>query len=258
MRQILIKRQTTMIQTAISIVCFAVFVFITFMDTNVYAETLNNTNNIVGIGTSLQEAIEIINCESVVTEEITEYYESVKITMRAQKQLPIIQKPLDEYKESSIVTEEFVEQEIDENFDILTPCGYTQAELEYAVSDHRRDEMLQYVDTFLEAEELYGVNALYLMSKFGLESGWCKYESGNNNIGGWTNIRGEFMDFESVDHCILYIAEKLSTNFKDDVGTKLKDVCARYNTSDDYLDKIISIMKSRQDVIEDYRAEIYQ
>lgn len=253
-----IMQQTARTHILISIACLAVFILAILIFAIVLAAAPVDAEDTVATNIEPPAEIQtatIESCEFLIIEETLEIYEFEATSIEEQEPLPIIREPLPIVEKPLLVVEESKEQKIDEDFDILTSCGYTQAELEYAVSDHRRDKMLPYVDTLLEAEERYGVNALYLMSKLGLESGWCKYESGDNNIGGWTNIYGEFMDFESVDHCILYIAEKLSTSFKDDVGTRLEDVCSRYNTSDDYLDKIISIMQNRQDVIENYREE---
>lgn len=137
-------------------------------------------------------------------------------------------------------------QTIDENFDIFQPCGYTVEELEYAVSDNSRDELLPYIDTFLEAEDTYGVNAFYLLCKLGLESGWGQYESGENNIGGWTNGDGSYKDFESVEECILYISRNLSTRYKESVGSKLGDVCRMYCPGDGYLETLMGIMLDRE------------
>lgn len=146
-------------------------------------------------------------------------------------------------------------QEIDENFDILTPCGYNYEQLLYSVSDQYREEMAKNVLTILEAEEKYGVNALYLMCKLGLESGWAKYPSGENNLGGWTNADGSYMDFDSEKECIFYIADKLSTEYKDVTGTKLKDVCERYCPYSSYSEVLIDIMVGRKEKIEEMEVQ---
>lgn len=142
-------------------------------------------------------------------------------------------------------------QEIDSNFDILKPCGYSYEQLLYSVSDEYRYEMVKHIDTFLEAEKKYGVNAFYLMCKMGLESGWARYPSGENNLGGWTNSDGTYMDFESEEDCILYIAEKLSTEYKDISGSRLEDVCQRYCPNSGYSETLIDIMVGRKEKIEE-------
>ena len=133
-------------------------------------------------------------------------------------------------------------QAINRDFDILQPCGYTSEQLKSVLSDDAHKEMIPYVDSILEAERTHGVNALYLMCKLGMESGWGKYESGKNNIGGWTNNQGGFKDFNSVDECIMHIAKNLSTSYKDIVGTRLEDVCKRYCQDEGYTELLLEIM----------------
>lgn len=133
-------------------------------------------------------------------------------------------------------------QEINEDFDILTPCGYTQTQLEQAMQGEYYKEMLPYVNIIVKAEETYGVNALYLLCKLGLESGWGKYMAAENNIGGWTNYYGGFKDFESVEDCVMHIADNLSNVYKNEVGTRLEDVCNRYCSDDGYLKTLMQIM----------------
>lgn len=144
------------------------------------------------------------------------------------------------------VTPTVIHQTIDEDFDILQPCGYSVEQLTSVISDDSRKALVPYVDTFLEAEETYGINAFYLICKFGLESGWGQYESGENNIGGWTNADGTYKDFDSVEDCIMYISESLSTSYKNTVGTRLEDVCERYCPNEDYLETLLGIMEDRQ------------
>lgn len=133
-------------------------------------------------------------------------------------------------------------QAINRDFDILQPCGYTSDQLKSVLSDDAHKEMIPYVDSILEAERTHGVNALYLMCKLGIESGWGKYESGKNNIGGWTNNKGGFKDFNSVDECIMHIAKNLSTSYKEIVGTRLEDVCKRYCQDEGYTELLLEIM----------------
>ena len=133
-------------------------------------------------------------------------------------------------------------QAINRDFDILQPCGYTSDQLKSVLSDDAHKEMIPYVDSILEAERTHGVNALYLMCKLGIESGWGKYESGKNNIGGWTNNKGGFKDFNSVDECIMHIAKNLSTSYKEIVGTRLEDVCKRYCPDEGYTELLLDIM----------------
>lgn len=147
------------------------------------------------------------------------------------------------------------QQEINEDFDILLPSGYDCEQLLYSVQDEYRYEMAENVPTILEAEGKYGVNALYLMCKLGLESGWAKYPSGENNLGGWTNADGSYMDFDSEEECIMHIAENLSTEYKEKSGTRLADVCERYCPSDGYSETLIDIMVGRKEKIEEMEVQ---
>ena len=151
-----------------------------------------------------------------------------------------------EMDEEKVDSEEDAEstshQAINRDFDILQPCGYTSEQLKSVLSDDAHKEMIPYVDSILEAERTHGVNALYLMCKLGIESGWGKYESGKNNIGGWTNNQGGFKDFNSVDECIMHIAKNLSTSYKNIVGTRLEDVCKRYCQDEGYTELLLEIM----------------
>lgn len=166
----------------------------------------------------------------------------------------VIQAPEEETVEEIAVIEEVVvaqvlpeiePQPISRDFDITQPCGYTADELRYMVSDDSRKAMLPYVDILLEAEEKYGVNAFYLLCKFGYESGWGKHMAASNNIGGWTNGQGGYRAFDSVEQCIFTIAENLSTVYVNAVGTRLEDVSRRYCPNEEYVSVLLQIMSGR-------------
>ena len=135
------------------------------------------------------------------------------------------------------------------DFDILTPCSYSEEELYSAFDTPYHYRMLPYIDTFLEVEELYGVNAFYLMCKTGFESGWFKYLSAENNVGGWRTSNGCYMNFESIEDCIHHIAYNLSNTYKEHVGTNLKDVCSMYSPSGEYYSYLTNIMVQRENKI---------
>lgn len=189
-------------------------------------------------------------------EEATESVEDYKHTVQEQKTIPIASigrvQSLSILVINETVTEPEIEpQPITRDFNVFQPCGYSSEDLSYALSSESHEGLLPYVDTFLEAEETYGVNAFYLMCKLGYESGWGKYEAAENNIGGWTDGRGGFQDFESVEHCILYIAENLSTVYRDAVGERLEDVSRMYCPSDGYVEMLMQIMNERESAIEE-------
>lgn len=146
-------------------------------------------------------------------------------------------------------------QDISENFDIFTSCGYTSEELSYALSDANHEVFLPYVDAFLKAEKIYNVNALYLISMLGYESGWGRYPAATNNIAGWTDGNGGYREFESVEECILHIAMNLSEVYKEAVGGRLEDICERYcPVNEKYTETLMQIMKEREAVIHSMNA----
>lgn len=141
-------------------------------------------------------------------------------------------------------------QEISRDFNVFQPCGYSAEELASALSTDSHIGLLPYIDTLLEAEERFGVNAFYLLCKFGYESGWGRYMAADNNIGGWTDGKGGFRDFSSIEECILHIAENLSTVYREKVGCRLEDVSKRYCPNVGYVDSLIQIMIERTKAIE--------
>lgn len=156
---------------------------------------------------------------------------------------------VESFEESEPKVEERIVQEIDANFDILVPSGLTSEELAKSIEGPSYDVMREYVDYFVEAEEIYGVNSFYLMCKLGLESGWGKYESGRNNIAGWRNYDGSYRDFSSVKECVMTVAKCLSTTYKDSVGSNIQNVCSRYSTNPSYTYALLDIMESRSNKI---------
>lgn len=140
-------------------------------------------------------------------------------------------------------------QEINSDFNIMASSGYTEEELSRALTCEAHQAMKPYISTIVKAERTYGINALYLLCKLGLESGWGRYMSAENNIAGWTNDDGSFRDFDSVEDCILHVAKNISTTYRETVGTKLGDVCERYCPNTDYAETLIQIMTERSSKI---------
>lgn len=137
-------------------------------------------------------------------------------------------------------------QEITLGFDILSDSGYETEDLVRMLSDDAHSGLLPYVDAIKKAEEEYGVNALYLTCKLGLESGWGKYETGTYNIAGWMNYDGTWHNFSSPEDCVMTVARNLATTYKDTVGTSLGAVCSRYSTNPEYSYVLMDIMEEMQ------------
>ncbi len=143
-----------------------------------------------------------------------------------------------------VISMDFVEsrQPITDEFDVLKPSNITREDLIKALDDEFRSGLIPAVDAVIAAEDHYGVNALYLISTLGLESGWGKYTTGDNNIAGWKTLDGGWRNFGSISECIMTVAEGISTSFKEDVGSTLLGVTTRYCTDYDYLSQIKTIM----------------
>lgn len=146
----------------------------------------------------------------------------------------------------AVFEEEIQPQEIDLGFDILSDSGYETEDLVRMLSDDAHSGLLPYVDAIKKAEEEYGVNALYLTCKLGLESGWGKYETGTYNIAGWMNNDGTWHNFSSPEDCVMTVARNLATTYKDTVGTSLGAVCSRYSTNPEYSYVLMDIMEEMQ------------
>ena len=146
----------------------------------------------------------------------------------------------------AVFEEEIQPQEIDLGFDILSDSGYETEDLVRMLSDDAHSGLLPYVDAIKKAEEEYGVNALYLTCKLGLESGWGKYETGTYNIAGWMNNDGTWRNFSSPEDCVMTVARNLATTYKDTVGTSLGAVCSRYSTNPEYSYVLMDIMEEMQ------------
>lgn len=146
----------------------------------------------------------------------------------------------------AVFEEEIQPQEIDLGFDILSDSGYETEDLVRMLSDDTHSGLLPYVDAIKKAEDEYGVNALYLTCKLGLESGWGKYETGTYNIAGWMNNDGTWRNFSSPEDCVMTVARNLATTYKDTVGTSLGAVCSRYSTNPEYSYVLMDIMEEMQ------------
>lgn len=146
----------------------------------------------------------------------------------------------------AVFEEETQPQEIDLGFDILADSGYEIEDLVRMLSDDAHSGLLPYVDAIKRAEDEYGVNALYLTCKLGLESGWGKYETGTYNIAGWMNNDGTWRNFSSPEDCVMTVARNLATTYKDTVGTSLGAVCSRYSTNPEYSYVLMDIMEEMQ------------
>lgn len=160
--------------------------------------------------------------------------------------------PVEEVIEE-VVYEPLIEpniQSIDDNFDVMMPSNFTVDDICEALSTESHQGLLPLANVFVEAEDIYGINALYLMSTIGWESGWGKHRSNANNIAGWKDpSTGGWRYFNSEYECIMTVAAEVSTLWVDSVGSSLGNITSRYCPSPGYGENIKLIMSERQNKI---------
>ncbi len=127
--------------------------------------------------------------------------------------------------------------------DITAPYDApTEAQLTAAL----RYDIADYAGLYLEAAERYGINVYFLVAKDALESGWGRYESAQNNLGGWISDDGGYMAFDSIEDYIDHTARNLRDMYLTDggiyhTGYTLEDVNRYYNGSQEWLDEVAGI-----------------
>ena len=136
-------------------------------------------------------------------------------------------------------------QPINWEFDISKTNEYTMEQLEEMFRGPYYDKIRPYINTFAAAEQKYGINAFFLMCLTGLESGWFKYTSGENNIAGWTRNDGSFMDFGSIEECIMHVAAGIANNYIPRIGSNIGKVTHRYCYNEGYTQALLNIMRER-------------
>ena len=107
---------------------------------------------------------------------------------------------------------------------------------------------------FVEAEQKYGVNALYMMGLACLESGFgnSAFAQKRNNLYGWNAVDSNpnnASTFSSKKEATLYVASKLQSNYLTEGGAYYEGYSARavdvhYCTDKAHADKIVNIVNS--------------
>ena len=136
-------------------------------------------------------------------------------------------------------------QPINLEFDISKTNEYTTEQLEEMFRGPYYDKIRPYINTFIAAEQIYGINAFFLMCLTGLESGWFKYTSGENNIAGWMRNDGSFMDFGSIEECIMHVAAGIMNNYIPRIGSNIGKVTCHYCYNEGYTQALLNIMCER-------------
>lgn len=168
----------------------------------------------------------------ITKEEIIQIRETIKITNRGMEQKRNIKN-----------------LNIDVNSDLRILSNLTADEYNKMLEN---TELNNLGNALEKAEKEHEVNGLYLMGLACLESGYGKSEFARkrNNLVGWNAVNSnpnKASYFESKEECILYVAERLKTNYLNENGCYFNGYSARaidvkYCTDKKHADKIIQII----------------
>lgn len=143
--------------------------------------------------------------------------------------------------------------------DLRQPSGLNIEQAEAVVKGTKLEGL---GNKFVEAENKYKVNALYLISHAALESGWGtnKLARLKNNLFGFQAYDDSPVtsasNFSSKGECILYVAEYISKYYLSENGTHyngvtLKGMNVKYASDTKWADKIVDVMESAQEKMVD-------
>ncbi len=131
------------------------------------------------------------------------------------------------------------------DMDLSKPSGVTEEELAPLL----QGGTVGLEDTFIEAEEKYGVNAIFLVSIAALESAWGTINFRPNNMFGYGTS-----GYETKEDNVMTVAKGLGENYLSPSGSLYSGntatgVNARYASSSKWDDKIITQMKKLYDEV---------
>ena len=180
----------------------------------------------------------VIEKEIIVEKEVIQYVDVPMAIEEDEESIPAAAEP----QSADINT-----QYIDGGFNVFEPSNVSEDQLIDALGD-TRSTFHEVAGAIVDAEQIYGVNALYLASTLGLESGWNRHQSGYNNIAGFKDPHSEsgWKNFDSIYDCVMLVAEELASIWKPAVGESLSGITGRYCPEPDYMSKIMSIMTTLQ------------
>ena len=131
---------------------------------------------------------------------------------------------------------------------VLSTCGLSESQL----SNGLKKTLKKYARAFLEAEQTYNVNAVFLSAVAALESGWgeSSIARNRNNLFGWTGSSG-YRYFDSVPECIMYVAKHLRSNYLTPGGScfrgyEVEDISKCYCPGGNWASSVRSIMRMIQ------------
>lgn len=137
------------------------------------------------------------------------------------------------------------------NSDLRIPSNVTAEEIDKMLSGTKLHGL---GSAFVEAEQKYGVNALYMMGLACLESGYgsSNYAVKRNNLYGWNAVDSNPDNakwFKSKEESTLYVASKLKANYLTvggayHEGFSARSVDVHYCTDKQHADKIVNIVNN--------------
>lgn len=97
---------------------------------------------------------------------------------------------------------------------------------------------------FYNAQNKYGINAIFLIAIAQLESacGKSKLARNNNNFGGMRNRKGQYLKFKTVDEGIDELASNLKRLYKDNGRTTIEQIHKIYAENPKWSDVVIDKM----------------
>lgn len=134
------------------------------------------------------------------------------------------------------------------SMDLSKPSGVTEDDLRQVLSRG----LTGLEDAFVEAEETYGVNCVFLASIASHESAYATRMFAPNNMFGYGRS-----GFSSKEECIMTVAKTLGTKYLSPggslySGTTIKDVNRRYAADSSWNVKVADYMTNYYAVITDY------
>lgn len=158
---------------------------------------------------------------------------------------------------SDAISEKTSENQIQKN---LTLSVNSDLRVASNVTSEEIDKMLEGTklhglgSAFVEAEQKYGVNALYMMGLACLESGFgnSAFAQKRNNLYGWNAVDSNpnnASTFSSQKEATLYVASKLQSNYLTEGGVYYEGYSPRavdvhYCTDKAHADKIVNIVNN--------------
>ena len=158
---------------------------------------------------------------------------------------------------SDAISEKTSENQIQKN---LTLSVNSDLRVASNVTSEEIDKMLEGTklhglgSAFVEAEQKYGVNALYMMGLACLESGFgnSAFAQKRNNLYGWNAVDSNpnnASTFKNKKEATLYVASKLQSNYLTEGGVYYEGYSPRavdvhYCTDKAHADKIVNIVNN--------------